>query len=68
VPEQRCEGRVKFWKQTWGFITLEDGSDVFVHHGGIDADGYRSLAEGQRVSFLLCEGPKGRYADSVRTL
>ena len=53
----------------YGFITPEDGGkDVFVHYSSIDGSGFKSLQEGQRVSFELGRGQKGPQADHVRTL
>jgi len=50
----------------FGFITREGGSDVFVHHTAIQAEGFRSLAEGDRVQFDVVQGPKGAQAANVR--
>ena len=50
----------------YGFIAREDGPDVFVHHTAIQADGFRSLSEGQEVEFDITEGPKGLQAANVR--
>ncbi len=63
-------GTVKWFNESkgFGFITPEDGSkDVFVHFSAIQADGFRSLAEGQNVSFEVENGPKGPQATSVST-
>ena len=52
----------------FGFISPEDGSkDVFVHHSSITGDGYKSLDEGQRVSYSIQNGPKGPAAADVRS-
>ena len=50
----------------FGFITRENGPDLFVHHTEIKAEGFRSLAEGQRVEFEVAQGPKGLQAKNVR--
>jgi CspA family cold shock protein len=53
----------------FGFITPDDGSaDVFVHHSNIDAQGYRSLEDGQKVSYETGQGRKGPEATAVRPL
>lgn len=53
-------------KKGFGFIKRDDGNgDIFVHHTAISADGYRSLQEGQRVSFEVAQGPKGLQAENV---
>ena len=62
-------GKVKWFNDAkgYGFITPEDGSkDVFVHHTAIQADGFRTLAEGQKVEFDVNKGPKGLQAANVR--
>ena len=50
----------------YGVIAVDGGQDVFVHYSAIQADGYRSLDEGQRVEFEVAQGPKGPQADGVR--
>jgi CspA family cold shock protein len=50
----------------FGFITRNEGPDVFVHYSQIQGDGFRSLTEGQEVLFELIEGPKGLQAQNVR--
>ncbi|MCC6831718.1 MAG: cold-shock protein [Thermoleophilia bacterium] len=65
------EGTVKWFsaEKGFGFITPDDGGkDLFVHHTQIRADGYRSLDEGQRVSFDAESGPKGPQAANVQTV
>ena len=52
----------------FGFISREDGDDVFVHFSNIQATGYRSLTEGQRVEFDVAPGRKGEEAQNVRPL
>jgi CspA family cold shock protein len=61
------EGRIKWFNNSkgYGFIDCENGPDVFVHYSGIVGDGYRTLQEGDRVSFELVQGPKGPQAASV---
>jgi CspA family cold shock protein len=49
----------------YGFIQRENGEDVFVHFSAIQMNGYRSLDEGMRVSFLVKQGPKGLQAEDV---
>ena len=60
-------GQVKWFNNAkgFGFITTEDGQDVFVHFTGIAGNGYRSLAEGQCVTFVVAQGKKGPQADQV---
>ena len=61
-------GTVKWFsdQKGFGFISREDGDDVFVHHSGILGEGYRSLTEGQAVEFEVQETPKGLQAANVR--
>jgi CspA family cold shock protein len=65
-----AEGTVKWFdeKKGYGFIEQAEGKDVFVHHTAIDAEGFKSLAEGERVQFDVVEGPKGPQASNVRKL
>jgi cold shock protein len=62
-----AEGTVKWFNDSkgFGFITTEDGSDVFVHHTSIQGSGFKSLAEGAVVSFDTEKGPKGPKAINV---
>jgi cold shock protein len=62
------QGTVKWFsnEKGYGFITLDDGEDVFVHYSEIQGDGYRSLTDGQRVEFDIVEGRKGKQASNVR--
>ncbi len=61
------EGRIKWFNNSkgYGFIAGENGPDVFVQYSGIVGDGYRTLQEGDRVSFELVPGPKGPQAANV---
>lgn len=63
-------GTVKWFneKKGYGFIEQENGPDVFVHHTGINADGFRTLNEGDRVSFDVEQGKKGPAAVNVKVL
>jgi CspA family cold shock protein len=63
-------GTVKWFNDSkgFGFITSEDGSDVFVHHTSIQGNGFKSLAEGDSVSFDTEKGPKGPKATNVTKL
>jgi len=63
-----AQGTVKWFnaEKGFGFISVDGGSDVFVHFSAIEADGYRSLEENQRVEFEIKQGPKGPQAESVR--
>jgi len=61
-------GKVKWFNATkgYGFITSDDGTDVFVHHSDIQGEGFKSLDEGDAVEFEITEGPKGPKAANVR--
>ena len=61
------KGKVKWFNERkgYGFIEKEGGGDVFVHHTGITASGFRTLAEGQEVEFELTSGDKGEKAVNV---
>ena len=62
------EGTVKWFsnEKGYGFIERAGGDDVFVHHTAITMEGYRTLTEGQRVSFEVVQGPKGAQAANVQ--
>nr|MBF0222626.1 cold-shock protein [Desulfobulbaceae bacterium] len=62
-----AEGTVKWFNDAkgFGFIEQDNGSDIFVHHTAIQAEGFKSLKEGARVSFEVVDGPKGPAADKV---
>jgi CspA family cold shock protein len=62
-----ARGKVKWFsdQKGYGFITPENGKDVFVHHTAIVGQGFRTLAEGQEVEFEIEQGPKGEQATKV---
>ena len=68
MSSQRVTGTVKWFNDAkgFGFLAVEGGKDVFVHHSAIDAEGFRSLTEGDRVEFSIEQGPKGPSAVNVR--
>ena len=63
-------GTVKWFNadKGYGFISQPGGADVFVHHSAIQADGFRTLEEGQQVEFEVKDTPKGLLAENVRPL
>ncbi len=65
-----AKGKVKWFsnQKGYGFITPEEGNDVFVHHSAITGDGYKTLEEGQEVEFEVTTGPKGEQATDVQKL
>ena len=66
----RQNGKVKWFNQQkgFGFITANDGTDVFVHFSAIAGEGFKSLDEGQDVSFEVVDGPRGPQASNVEKL
>jgi len=68
--EQSEQGTIKWFSDAkgYGFISRNQGDDVFVHYTAIEADGFRSLRDGQRVEFTVEQGPKGLQAVQVRTV
>jgi len=66
----RVTGTVKWFNGSkgYGFISREDGEDVFVHYSAIQTEGFRTLEEGQRVEFTVERGPKGLQAANVTKL
>lgn len=65
-----AQGTVKWFNESkgYGFITQEDGSDVFAHYSAIQADGFKTLTEGDVVSFDVVEGDKGLKASNITKL
>ncbi len=68
--EGLAEGTVKWFsnEKGYGFIEREGGDDLFVHFSAITMDGYKSLTEGQRVSFDVVQGDKGAQASNVQAI
>ncbi len=64
------EGKVKWFNERkgFGFIEKDGGGDLFVHHSAIQAEGFKTLSEGQRVSFDVVEGSKGPAAENVKPI
>ena len=64
---ERVQGTVKWFNgdKGYGFISREDGDDLFVHYSEIQSDGFRTLNEGDRVEFEVTQGQKGLQASSV---
>ncbi len=69
MPE-RVTGTVKWFNNSkgYGFISQDNGPDVFVHHSAIQGEGYHSLEEGQKVEFTIEQGSKGPQATNVTVL
>ena len=70
MSEETIVGTVKWFNDAkgYGFLAREGGNDVFVHHSAIVAEGFRTLAEGDRVEFTIEQGPKGPAAANVRKI
>ncbi len=64
---EKVRGKVKWFNDSkgYGFIERDGGPDVFVHYSSIGGDGYKSVAEGQEVTFEIVDGPKGPQARNV---
>jgi CspA family cold shock protein len=67
---ERLTGTVKWFNggKGYGFIARDGGEDVFVHYSAIEGDGFRNLDEGDRVEFVIEQGPKGPAAAEVRKI
>ncbi len=67
MSQERITGTVKWFNadKGFGFIEREGAPDVFVHHSEIQGDGYRELAEGEHVTFIVTQGQKGLQASQV---
>ena len=63
-------GKVKWFNEVkgFGFVTMDDGREVFVHYTGIKGEGFRTLSEGDDVEFEITEGPKGLQAVNVQRI
>ena len=70
MSDERITGTVKWFndQKGYGFLSREGGNDVFVHHSAIQTEGFKSLAEGDRVEFSIEQGPKGPAAANVRKI
>jgi CspA family cold shock protein len=68
--EIMATGTVKWFnaKKGYGFISTDEGNDVFVHHSDIKEEGFRTLNEGQKVEFEVADGPKGTHARDVKKM
>ena len=66
----KVSGTVKWFNDAkgYGFIEQEDGPDVFVHFSAINADGFKTLAEGQKVEFTVTQGQKGPQAENIKPI
>ena len=65
-----AQGTVKWFNEAkgFGFITQENGEDVFVHFSAIQGDGFKTLAEGEKLEFDVTKGPKGLQASNVKRI
>ncbi len=63
-----AQGTVKWFsnQKGYGFITQENGKDIFVHFSAVQGDGYKTLQEGDKVDFEVSQGPKGEQATNVK--
>ncbi len=65
-----CTGKVKWFnaEKGYGFITSDEGKDIFVHYSSIQADGFRTLEEGQKVTYEVVESDRGQQASNVTVI
>ena len=70
IMSNTVNGVVKWFNEAkgFGFIEQQGGADVFAHFSAIVSDGFKTLAEGQRVSFSVTQGPKGPQAENIQAL
>ena len=70
IMSERVKGTVKWFNESkgFGFIEQESGADVFAHFSAISGDGFKTLAEGQKVQFTVTQGQKGPQAENVSPL
>jgi CspA family cold shock protein len=70
VAMAKFKGTVKWFNESkgYGFISRDDGTDIFVHYSAIEGEGFRTLRQGQRVEFDVVDSPKGPRADKVRVM
>jgi len=70
VTMAKFKGTVKWFNESkgYGFISRDDGQDIFVHYSAIEGEGFRTLRQGQRVEFDVVDSPKGPRADKVRVV
>jgi CspA family cold shock protein len=70
MSQQRTVGTVKWFsdQKGFGFLAVDGGKDVFVHHSAIESNGFRTLSEGDQVEFEIESGPKGPAAARVRKI
>jgi CspA family cold shock protein len=70
VAMPKYKGTVKWFNESkgYGFISRDDGQDIFVHYSAIEGEGFRTLRQGQRVEFDVVDSPKGPRADKVRVI
>ena len=67
MSDGKFDGKVKWFnpRKGYGFIAMSEGRDIFVHYSSISSDGYKTLAEGDSVTFDIVEGDKGLRAENV---